>query len=116
MKIYKRQEFLKLPAGIFFAKGVQWIIDGFCVKGESINDDDGTWIDFFYTNLVDISSKDTAQHFDWLQDMLEKGSSTPINFIESRDGMFDDNEIFLVFEELDLIYINTLINDFLDKG
>ena len=104
MKIYNKKDFLKLPPGTFFSKGVQWSMDGFCIKGESLGD-----IDFFYLSLFDIEAYDSGELVDRQYEMLEKGSSYPINQYEMRDGCFDDNDIFLVFEKEDLKRIKELI-------
>ena len=105
MKVYNRQDFLKLPSGTFFAKGHKWIVDGFCIKGD-------TWTnDFLYKTLVDIDSHDSNQWADRLEEMLDKGTSYPINESEARDGMFDDEDVLLVFEDDDLKYIRKLINE-----
>lgn len=66
MRIYNKKEFLKLPVGTFFAKGIQWSIDAFCIKGESLTND------FFYTNLVSINGSDSGELVDRQYEMLEK--------------------------------------------
>ncbi len=109
MRIYNKKDFIKLPEGTFFAKGVQWTIDGFCVKGESFA------CDFFYTNLVSIDAFDSRELSDRQDEMLEKGTSYPINSSEGRDGSFCDEDIFLVFEEEDLKVIRAAIDDFLQR-
>jgi len=109
MRIYTKKEFLKLPEGTFFAKGVQWCIDGFCIKGESLEND------FYYTNLISIDSFDSRQLADRQEEMLEKGTSYPLEESEIRDGMFDDEDIFLAFEKYDLIKIKEHINKFLGE-
>ncbi len=114
MKIYNRKEFLKLPKGIFFAKGVEFSMDGFCIKDETIHDDNGHGIDFFYHNLVQIDSHDSCQDADRKYDMLYNNSSYPMNKSLNRDGMFDDDDIFLVFENDDLLDICRLICKTLD--
>lgn len=106
MKIYKKQDFLKLPPGIFFAKGVQWSMDGFCVKGDSLLND------FFYLDLIQIDASGSDQLFDRYEEMLSKGTSYPIKEYYSRDGIFCDEDIFLVFEKGDLIFIKNMIEKY----
>ena len=109
MKIYSKKKFLKLPSGTFFAKGIKWSIDGFCVKGESLGE-----TDFFYTNLVLIDAFNSEELCDRQYEMLEKGTSYPINESEYRDGTFCDEDIFLVFEKNDLEKIISLMNNTID--
>lgn len=98
MKIYSRAEFMKLPEGTVFIKE-----DLFRVKGE-------TWdVDFIYRSLIDIESHDSNQLFDRLEEMEKKGTSYPINKDYSRDGMFDDSDLFLVFEKDDLLEIKNVL-------
>lgn len=109
MKIYNKKEFLKLPPGTFFAKGVRYSMDGFCVKGE-------TWEnDFLYIDLVSIDSYGSDNLLDRFEEMIEKSISYPINETYSRDGMFDEEDIFLVFEKEDLKIIRNLINKLLGE-
>ena len=84
-------------------------MDGFCVKGESYLND------FYYTNLVNIDSFNSEELCDRQYEMFEKGSSYPINTKESRDGVFCEEDIFLVFEKEDLIEIRNYINTFLGE-
>jgi hypothetical protein len=107
MRIYNKKDFLKLPDGTFFAKGIQWSMDGFCIKGNSLEND------FYYLNLVNIDFFNSKELSDRYEEMLSHGSSYPINQNEGRDGMFDDEDIFLVFEIEDLEKIKELIDKFI---
>ena len=115
MKILNRHDFLKMPEGTFFAKGEKWCIDGFCIKGETYKDREGTNIDFVYLNLVQIEFFNSEELFDRQELMLNKGESFGINLSYMRDGMFDDDAIFLVFEKHDLLIIQHLITKELEK-
>lgn len=101
MKIYSRQEFLKLPTGIIFAKGKPAYFESLCIKGD-------TWFnrgktsDFLYLDIghfEDVEGKDFCDTFDL---MVETGLSRPLNSTLARDGCFDDEDLFLVFEVPDL--------------
>lgn len=104
MKIYKRSEFLKLPPGTFFARGEKWCIDGFYMKGESWEND------FCFLSISDIDSFNSDEHIKRLEEMEETGKSYPMNECHGRDGLFDENELFLVFEHDDLCKIRKLID------
>lgn len=103
MKVYHRNDFLLLPAGTLFCKGVEWSFYDLCIKGE-------TWEnDFLYSNLTLMSSISSNDYFDKLDDSLNNGTSYFINQDFSRDGSFDDSELFLVYERKDLEYLEHLI-------
>lgn len=67
MKIYKRQAFLTLPAGVIFSKGGYWYFDSLMVKGDTLQNREGKNIDFGYKCIVNIDSKGGP---DWV-DKLE---------------------------------------------
>jgi hypothetical protein len=99
MRIYTRQAFLALPPGTVFSKGKPWAFHGFMVKGK-------TWTygvgDFYYQDLAWIDSQGDTDQYDKFTAMLEQGASVPLNTMEQRDGCFDEDEIFLVYEPGDL--------------
>lgn len=103
MKVYNKKEFLKLPTGIIFCKGVQWAWDDLSIKGESWDKD------FLYIDLCNIDAHDTNEWCDRLEDSLKNGCSYPINKTTSRDGCFDPDDIFLVFEKEDLQFMKQAI-------
>ena len=109
MKVLNRSQFLQMPIGTFYSKGEEWCFSGFCIKGETLYDNNGVPIDFFYQELIDIDSFDSSEHADRLEFSLKKGISYPINKSSGRDGRFDEKEIFLIFEKEDLEYIKSLI-------
>ena len=101
MRVYNKKDFLDLPEGTIFCMGVKWAFDNLSIKGESWKESS----DFFYTDLCWIESEGSHEHFDFLEDSLKNGISYGINKSTSRDGMFDDNDVFLVFEKEDLEYL-----------
>lgn len=103
MRVYNKKDFLKLKPGTFFCKGKPWFFDGFSIKGESLEND------FFYTDLCMIGANSTNELFDNLPDSLQNGKSFFINQDVSKDGVFDDEDLFLVYEDKDLEFIESLI-------
>lgn len=103
MKIYSRAAFMELPPGTIFAKGVPWTWEGLAEKHDTLKRDDGSNLDFIYTPLVDIEDGgDSGERAARCQEMLETGVSYPLNDTAGRDGCFDDEEVFLVYEKEDL--------------
>lgn len=105
MKIYRLNEFLKLPEGTVFCRGKEWVFGSPSIKGESL--DNGTG-DFWARSLDWIDANSSGEAFDRLDEMLEKGASYPLVTCESRDGMLDKEALFLVYEKADL---ESLIKD-----
>lgn len=103
MRVYDRKEFFKFPPGTFFCKGSKWCFDNLSIKGRSLEND------FLYIDLCNIDSNDSGQWVDRLEDSLSNGTSYEINKDFSRDGIFDEKEIFLVLEKKDLEFIKSLI-------
>ena len=117
MRLYTRKNFLELSEGVIFAKGPSDCLlpSGFCVKAETLRNDEGLATDFVYLDLVDIESFDSNEHWDRCVEMLETDKSYPIATSFGRDGSFDDTEVFLVFEPHDLEVIQDIINEHLQK-
>jgi hypothetical protein len=98
VKVYTRDAFMELPAGVMYGKGKPWYFSEWGVKGDTLRDADGRAIDWIYLSLFDIDGDHML-----LDDMLENGSSVPLNVdMYGRDGCFDKDELFLVFERPDL--------------
>lgn len=96
MRIYNRREFMALPAGTVFCKGRPAVFEGLRVKGET----DGN--DFEVRDLKWIDANDSGQAFDRLDEMEKNGASYPMETAYGRDGFFDEQDVFLVYEPADL--------------
>jgi hypothetical protein len=108
MRVVNRAEFLALPAGTIYAKGKPWHFEGVTIKGDSLADD---WI---YLDLAWPESSGDMDSFDKLAAMLSEGASFPMQESYGRDGCFDAEEIFLVWERADLLALVAHINAALD--
>lgn len=97
MKLYTKPEFLKLPEGTLYCKGKPWHFHEICVKADSLGTDD-----FVSLSLNYIESFDCGEANSRLQEMLDAGASYPLQESFGRDGMFDKDDLFLVFERSDL--------------
>jgi len=113
MKIYNKKDFLKLDTCLF-CSGSEWVFHSICLKADTLTDNEGIGVDFYYLPLCDINANDSNELFDSYEEMLQQGMSKKMNEHLHRDGRFDDNDIFLVFEIMDLCqlhkYIKTLLN------
>jgi hypothetical protein len=97
MKVYNKEDFLRLPQGTIFSQGDKWCFQGLSVKGVTLDS-----YDFCYTEMIDISSSGSDQWVDRLEDSLKNGTSYEINRHSQRDGLFDPTSVYLVFEIDDL--------------
>ena len=108
MKIYRRAAFMELPAGVLFSKGKPWWFDGIYVKGDSINFKDAIG-DFGSLNLASIESHDSGELVERFEKMLEEGASFPMEDAYGRDGLFDQDDLFLVWERADLEQLQRIV-------
>ncbi|EKF43300.1 hypothetical protein NA8A_04693 [Nitratireductor indicus C115] len=114
MRVYSRRAFLLLPEGVLFCKGVKWAFGELLVKGETLRLKEDYPGDFFYRNLCDIQSFDGGEWFGRLEAMLDDNASFPIQECYQRDGCFNEEDVFLVFELDDLRCLRELIDKALD--
>jgi hypothetical protein len=107
MKIYRRNEFLELPDGTIYSKGGFTSMDfnNLYVKAQTLPSND--WV---YLNLCDIDSDDFDDFVKKYDNMIENKASYPMNDSYARDGCFNDNDHFLVFEKEDLFKLIDIIN------
>jgi hypothetical protein len=110
MKILRRHAFLALPAKVAFRRGVPWVFGSLCIKGDTIVVD-GKPIDFLYQELGDVAADDSGDYFEQLDEMLEAGASYEIGNAGERDGRFDDEDLFLVLEDEDVVEIHKLLGE-----
>lgn len=105
MRVLNRADFLKMPSGTIYAKGVPWAFDGVCIKAETLGED---WV---CLNPAWISASDSGEAFNRLETMLRDGNSFPGEDAFGRDGCFDPNAVFLVFEADDLKMLQGHVGD-----
>jgi len=97
MKIVNLEEFRKLPAGTVFSKYEPCVFDGLMVKGD-------TWShDFLYQDLIgNIEADGSKQYFEKCEQM-QAGFSADLDFdCLERDGLFEKDQLFAVYEPYDL--------------
>ncbi|WP_276122676.1 hypothetical protein [Pararhizobium qamdonense] len=102
MKIVDRKTFLTLPAGAVYCQASQpygW--DDIRIKSDTaFTEGTGDW---YETSLTNIEASGSDELFDRWDDMKNNGVSYPLD-IETvgRDGLFQSQAIFLVYEKEDL--------------
>ena len=100
MRLLDRESFIKLPAGTIYKKSSSNELE---IKGNWISDDGRDWsctsfaADCGNDDLTDIG--------------LGLGRSYPIQTeIYGRDGCFEDDELFLIYEKWDLEQLRQILD------
>jgi len=99
MKIVNRKTFLALPENIVYSKHFEE--DGFNelqIKGE-------TWSsDFLYEDLNDFDDHDTSEErYEKIRRMRDNEESFPLRLDScSRDGLFEDDQWFAIYDDIDV--------------
>lgn len=98
MKIVNRETFLAMPEGTLFSKYHPCVFEDLCIKGE-------TWdSDFQVQQVVDaIECTGSGDFSNRLHRSEILGESLPMDFnCMGRDGCFDDDQLFAVWERADV--------------
>jgi hypothetical protein len=111
MRIYRRDAFLALPPGVVYCQDEEYTFSGLRIKERTIHDDLGVAIDWFYREPQDIDSDDSDQRDRRLEEMRASSEvSYPLDTCLMRDGMFDPDALFLVYEPDDLRALSALLD------
>jgi hypothetical protein len=99
MRIVNRKEFLALPSGTIFLKYAPINFGELCIKGGTTTSDD-----FFYVPIPSADCFDTAEFCELFGNAQKDNLfSIPLDFeTESRDGLWDQDQLFAVFEKKDI--------------
>jgi hypothetical protein len=119
MKIVNRTEFLKMPAGTIFIEvpiNSSPAGDAFMVKGDTWynKENPSSAHDFLEMSLSCWQSNSSEQLFNHEEDMRENGTSYPIDFCFGRNGLFDKDAQFLIYEPEDVIKLRDLLTSIID--
>lgn len=98
MRIVDRKTFLAMPEGTLFSKYQPCVFEDLLIKGESLEND------FFYQSISGaIDSNDSGEFVDLLDKAKSEGVSLAMDFeCEGQDGLFDDDQLFAVWERADV--------------
>jgi len=111
MKIINRKQFLKMKPGTVYSLYEPCIFGALEIKEKSYEND------WQYQDIVDaIECDDSGDLADRLFDAQENGSSLDIDFdCLSRDGLFDDDQLFAVWERKDVVALIERLRQTIDE-
>lgn len=117
MKIVDRKAFLEMPANTLYAKYGHCYFDDLHIKGESIVGHEGELIDWFYQDIAGALA--TANSIEWTDKLFashEGGTSIEMDFnCEGRDGCFDKEQLFAIYEKKDVVALIARLSETLVK-
>jgi len=93
MRIVNLKEFLTMPDGTIFCKFEPSVFDSMCIKIESISP-----VDFYYCSLI---GEIAGSRYSALEEPEYPSFSFDLNVVR-RDGCFDENQLFAVYEDSDI--------------
>lgn len=99
MKIYRLPEFLKLPPGTMYCQGCRWTFGELQIKDETC----ARTPDWFYLAINWVEAENTDEAINLLESALKDGISIPMQETVGRDGLFNPDRLFLVYETDDLL-------------
>lgn len=99
MRIIGRAAFLAMPEGVLFSKFSPHTFGPLTIKGNTVGDHD-----FYYQDLdTPIRASGSEEWADTLFSAMETGRSVELDLeCESRDGLFDQDQLFAVWEAADV--------------
>lgn len=106
MRVCKLQEILRQPVGTVFSSFDPRVVEGLFVKESSLPDDEGKLIDFFHRRLL---AEPVPLSFYRRDDDDTKTEFRPIGESSGRWANYDNEELFIIYEEADLVAIRNAI-------
>ena len=98
MRIVDRATFLSMPEDTVYANYKPCVFGPLSIKGE-------TWgNDFLMQEIVSaVKSHDEGEFYGTLEDSRTEGKAVRLDFnCQGRDGMFDDEQLFAVWDDEDV--------------
>ena len=100
MKILTFPEFVKLPSGTLFMDYKPCVLGAISIKDDTLESGRDFWRQDITTNL---DAFDSGEMFRLFDDSQHNGSSFDLDVeIAGRNAMYDDKQLFAVYEQKDL--------------
>lgn len=106
MRIVSREELLTLPAGLLIAELDQYgNASEFRIFGGKYADND-----FLIRTITDPQADSGDDSYNKRKDMRVNGTSYPVNEDYGREGLFEEDQHFLIYEPADIASIMRELN------
>lgn len=113
MRTVDRATFLQLPAGTVFAKYEPQVLDEVCIREDTVHGD-------FVVQHLDPwfeGYDDSLAYHDVLEAMRLGATSPPVDYEYcGRDGLFDDDQMFAVWDKADVMALIARLQKALGDG
>ncbi len=108
MKIVTRSQLMAMPAQTLYSTYAPCWFGELLIKGDTIVHE-GRNIDWFEQDIAGaLDCHDSGEFSDMLDDAQKNGTSLPMDFdCEGRDGLFDDSQLYAVWEPQDVAALVT---------
>jgi hypothetical protein len=100
MRIVSKKEFMKLPIGTVWSYYEPCVFRDLNIKVSDLSE----WeTDFLYDGVIGKIDVQSSEDFTNKCELMEKGESVPMDFEQtSREGLFDDDQLFAIYEKEDV--------------
>ena len=106
MRIVNREKFLQLPKGTVYAEYEPCIFGALSIKSNCTSSGN----DFYFAIVNSVESSGSEEMLDRLIEMKENGKSFPIELdVTYRDGCFNDDQLYAVWEKEDVQSLITVL-------
>ncbi len=112
MKIINRKDFLKVASGTVYSLYETHFFNGLYVKGDTMREDFGCYE--ISSPFIDAGDNDSLSPK--IIAMAETGESLPVDFtMFGRDGCFEENQLFAVWERNDVLGLIDLLEKSIEE-
>ena len=99
MKIVSRKQLMEMPSGTVFSYYEPCIFRGLYIKD---SDPEAGYPDFSVSDLIGAVENTSSDDYSDQCERMERGESRPTDFeMSGREGLFDDKQLFGVYEDED---------------
>ena len=111
MRIVSKEEFLQLPSGTVYAEYEPCIFGNLSIKDDTVFSISNQPIDFYCLEIASsVESSGSEEFFERVEAMENNGKSFPVDLDSvGRDGLFETNQLYAVWEEEDIQSLITVL-------
>lgn len=112
MKIVNKQEFYNLPSGTLYSDYQPCVFNNLKIKYDTLYNNDNIPFDFYYQDLIgNVFANNGCEFVGILDSAIKNKTSFELDFGSmSRDGLFEENDLFAIYETKDIIALENTIH------